>query len=139
MIILDTNILSELMKNAPDKAVLKWFDNLPPQPMATTSITAAELHYGLASLPKGKRRDALTRALALILQDDLRGLVLPFDALAAEHYGVLAAYLRKTGTPIGQNDTMIAAIALAHQGVLVTRNIKHFKHCNISVVNPFAV
>ena len=137
MIILDTNIFSELMKTTPDETVLKWFDRLPPQPVATTAITVAELYYGLASLPKGKRRDGLKKALQMTLTDDLGGLVLPFGEAAAEIYGYLAARLQKTGTPIGQSDTMIAAIILQHGGLLVTRNIRHFKHCKIDVVNPF--
>lgn len=138
MIILDTNIISELTKRAPNPGVLKWFDAQPPQMQATTSITAAELHFGICSMPQGKRRAELEKTITEMLNEDFRDSVLAFDSGAAEAYGVLAAKLRQDGTPIGQSDTMIAAIVLAHEATLVTRNRRHFANCRIDVVDPFS-
>lgn len=138
MIILDTNILSELMNRAPNPKVLKWFDAQAPQMLATTSITVAELHFGLNSMAAGKRRDELEKAIAETLDEDFQNSILDFDLSAAEAYGVLAARLRRNGTPIGQSDTMIAAIALTHEATLATRNTRHFIHCGIDVVDPFS-
>jgi len=136
MIILDTNIISELMKSQPDPKVLAWADKQPDQPVVTTSISSAEIYAGLNALPNGKRKSALITAFAIVLEEMIDE-VLSFDQMASEAYGILAARLRESGTPIGQSDTMIAAIALVNEGTLVTRNIKHFKHCGITVVNPF--
>ena len=137
MIILDTNIISELIKQSPDKNVLNWFDRQQPQILATTAITVAELRFGTNSLPQGKRRLALDKAITGMLEEDMDGNILAFDTTAAEAFGILAAKLKTRGTPVGQNDTMIAAIALVHEATLVTRNDRHFLNCGIEVVNPF--
>ncbi len=137
MIILDTNIISELMKKTPNQQVMNWFDALSSQPIATTAITVAEIHFGLTNMGKGKRQENLTALFQTVLREDFSGYVLPFDQNAAKAYGLLAARLRKKGTPIGQSDTMIAAISMLHDAVLVTRNDKHFKHCGIDIANPF--
>ncbi len=121
----------------PSPSVLSWFEHLPAQPLATTAITAAELFYGAASLPDGKRKTDISNALeASLLEFD--GLILPFDDRAARFYGQLMAHLRRKGTSIGQSDVMIAAITLVHEGTLVTRNVRHFQPCNINIIDPFA-
>ena len=137
MIIIDTNVLSEIMKRSPDEAVMAWADKQSPQAIATTSITIAEIYAGLSALPDGKRKADLLSAFEDILQDMI-DVVLPFDQAAAECYGILSAKLRRDGKPIGQSDGMIAAIAMVHDGTVITRNIRDFEHCDIMLVNPFA-
>lgn len=139
MIILDTNIISELIKPAPDSHVLRWFDNQQPQIVATTAITAAELSFGVNALPMGKRKTALRDAITAMLEQDLEGQILPFDTAAAQAFGILAARLKASGTPIGHNDTMIAAITLVHDATLITRNSRHFENCGIEAQNPFSM
>jgi predicted nucleic acid-binding protein len=136
MIILDTNIISELMKAKPEPKVLAWADKQPEQPVVTTAITSAEIYAGINALPDGKRKTELNDTFGTILLEVIDE-VLPFDQAAAEAYGVLTALLRRNGTPVGQSDAMIAAIVLAHGGTLVTRNIKDFLPCGIEVINPF--
>ncbi len=138
MIIVDANIISELIKQVPDQNVLDWLDHQEPQILATTAITVAELRYGTNSMPAGKRQAMLDGAITDMLEEDFRENILAFDTAAAEAFGILAARLRKQGTPVGQNDTMIAAIALVHEATLLTRNNRHFKQCGLDVVNPFA-
>lgn len=136
MIILDTNILSELIKPGTDPNVLAWFDRLEPQTLTTTAITAAEIGVGLKFMTDGKRKRQLEKAYGQILQT-FTAEILPFDLEASRHYAALSLKLKKQGTPIGQNDTMIAAIVHTHQATLVTHNTKHFTHCGIEVVDPF--
>jgi len=137
MIILDTNVISELIKARPSRKVISWFERQSPQPLATTAITAAELWYGLNAMPEGKRRRALQEAVTDMLEKDFGGAILPFDLAAAEAFGFLAARLKALGRPAGHNDTMIAAIALSRDGVLVTRNDRHFRDSGVRIVNPF--
>lgn len=137
MIILDTNIISELMKPTPDENVWAWVDVLDSQAIVTTAITSAEILFGINTLPTGKKRTALLRAFEALLTEDFAE-ILPFDQAAAESYAVLQAQLRNQGTPIGQSDAMIASIAGVYDATLATRNIKHFETCGIDVVNPFA-
>ncbi len=137
MIILDTNILSELIRQRPDRNVLNWFETQEPQVLSTTAITVAELRFGTNSMPAGKRRSLLDSTITTMLEEDFGENILPFDAIAAEAFGILAARLKARGTPVGQNDTMIAAIALVHEATLLTRNDKHFRQCGLGVVNPF--
>ena len=139
MIILDTNIISELTRDNPNQDVFEWFDRQEPQALTTTSITVAELWFGLKAMPQGKRQRQLEKSVTEMLDEDLDGNILPFDMAAAEAFGFLAARLKAQGTPVGQNDTMIAAIALSREAILVTRNDKHFINSGIEVVNPFEV
>lgn len=136
MIILDTNIISELMKIKPDQKVMAWADNQPDQAVATTAISSAEIYAGINALPDGQRKMKLITALGTILESVIDD-ILPFDQSAAEVYGILTANLRRNGTPVSQSDVMIAAITLVHDGVLVTRNVKDFLPCGIEVINPF--
>jgi len=136
MIIIDTNVLSELMKDKPDQAVIAWADKQASQPIAITAITSAELYAGLEALADGRRKTELLLAFEDILSEMIDA-VLPFDQAAAECYGILTAKLRVEGKPIGQSDSMIAAIAMVHDGTVVTRNTRHFEHCNIEIANPF--
>ncbi|NKB60703.1 MAG: PIN domain-containing protein [Gammaproteobacteria bacterium] len=137
MIVLDTNIISELAKKNGNENVIDWFYTLDRQSVVTTSITVAELLYGIYILPDGKRKTELEKTVSYVLGEVLDNPVLEFDYSAAHAYGALCAKLRVEGIAISQNDDMIAAIVLVHDGVLVTRNTKDFASCGIEVLNPF--
>lgn len=137
MIVLDTNVVSELMRPDPNPAVLSWVAERPRAALHTTSVTQAEISYGIAMLPAGRRRDALAVAAEAIFAEDLAGRVLPFDGAAAARYAGIVAARRKAGNPIEGFDALIAATALAAGAVLATRDIGGFAGCGLSIVNPW--
>jgi predicted nucleic acid-binding protein len=137
VILLDTNVLSELMKSAPDHAVLEFVDGIPAMALFTSAITQAEILYGIALLPDGKRRDALLLAARTALDSHFQGRVLPFDGGAAEAFAAIAAARREGGRPISQADAQIAAIAKSRGATLATRNVADFGDCGVPVVNPW--
>ena len=137
MIILDTNVLSALMRQAPDVPVIIWLDRQPAESVWITSITLFEARLGLALLPKGRRRQTLEAAFAQLLQEDLENRVLDFDAAAATEAASLAAERQKAGRPVDMRDTQIAGIALARRATLATRNVRHFQDLKVPVVNPW--
>ena len=137
MIILDTNIISELAKKDADKKVLDWFFTLDSQPIVTTTISLAELYYGIYILPEGKRKSELEKAVDFVMEDVLGDSLLSFDFQAGHTYAALVAKLRREGISMNQSDAMIAAIVKVHDGILITRNVKDFQHCSISILNPF--
>lgn len=137
MIILDTNVLSALMRKAPDAAVVAWLDQQPPESIWITSITLFEARLGLALLPEGKRRVALTSAFARLLEEDLENRVLDFDIGAAIEAANLAARRQLAGRAVDIRDTQIAAIALARRATLATRNTRHFANLAINVIDPW--
>ena len=138
MIILDTNVLSALMRTRPDQAVVDWLDRQPSESVWTTSITVFEARFGLALLPSGKRRHALESAFERLLEEDLEQRVLAFDATAATEAATLAAGRREAGRPVDLRDTQIAGIALARHATIATRNLKHFDELSVPVVSPWA-
>ncbi len=137
MIVLDTNVLSELMRTSPDQAVLGWLDSLPVAEIATTAITAAELFHGVARLPDGRRRTALSEALHAVIEDDFASRVEPFDAAAAETYPLVVTARENAGRPIAAADAQIAAICRTRHATLATRNVRDFQHTGIELVNPW--
>jgi predicted nucleic acid-binding protein len=137
VIILDTNVLSELMKPSPSQPVLGWFAAHPPLQLFTTAITQAEILYGLELLPAGKRRNALRAAIETIFEQDFPGRILAFDSDAARAFPRIAALRRALGRPIAQLDAQIAAIAKARNATIATRNTDDFEHCSVAVVNPW--
>ena len=137
MILLDTNVVSELMKSAPEPAVMAWIDALPGATVFASAITQAEILYGIALVPEGKQRDRLTRAAHTAFETYFRGRVLPFDSDAAETFAPLAAGRRQAGRPISQADAQIAAIARSRGAALATRNVADFDGCGIEIVNPW--
>jgi predicted nucleic acid-binding protein len=137
VIVLDTNVLSALMRSAPDHAVVTWLDRQPAESVWITSITLFEARFGLALLPKGRRRLALEVAFGRLVEDDLENRVLDFDAAAAVSAAALAAQRRLAGRPVDMRDTQIAGIALARRATLATRNVRHFAHSNVPVVDPW--
>ena len=139
MIILDTNIVSELAKPAPDPRVWDWLQDVAPSQLHLSAITVAELRFGVEALPASRRRDALDAAVMRIIEEDFYGRILAFDGEGALAYGTIHARLRREGVVVGQSDMMIAAIALRHGAVVATRNERHFRPCGVRVANPFAL
>ena len=137
MIILDTNIISELMKTSPNQHVIAWLDQQDPMTLFTTSISIAEIIYGLDVLPTGKRRDYLEVAFNQVLIDAFKHRILMFDEHAAHVYGKLMGRRKITGRPLSVLDGQIAAIAKTNQMSLATRNTRDFFDCELNVIDPF--
>ena len=139
MIILDTNVLSALMRKVPEIPVIEWLDRQPAESIWITSITVFEAKLGIALLPKGKRQRALETLFGQLMKVDLENRVLDFDSVAATQAAALAATRQKAGRPVDMRDTQIAGIALARRATLATRNVRHFQGLNIPVVDPWEV
>jgi hypothetical protein len=137
MIILDTNVLSALMRPEPEAAVLQWLDRQPGPSIWTTSITLMELRYGLQSMPDGRRREQMAQELEDVLKEEIGERYLSFDVTAAEQAAELMALRRRKGRPVELRDTMIAGIALASRATLATRNTPDFEDLSVPVVNPW--
>lgn len=137
MIILDTNVLSELARRAPDPGVLSWLDSLDVAAVATTAVTAAELRYGVARLPDGHRKQELAEVIRGILTEDFQGRVLPFDERASVRYAEIVTGRNRIGRPIGIADAQIAAICRDSGGTLATRNTDDFEETGINLINPW--
>ncbi|NET85203.1 MAG: type II toxin-antitoxin system VapC family toxin [Moorea sp. SIO1F2] len=138
MIILDTNVISELMKgNNCSFSVSNWTSQQLITNLYTTTITQAEILYGIAILPQGKRQYELQKAANLMFTEDFSGRILSFDQKAAVSFALIASERRKIGQPISQADAQIAAICLIHNATLATRNVDDFKNCNIAITNPW--
>ena len=138
MIILDTNVLSALMRTVPEASVVAWLDRQPAESVWITSITLFEARLGMALLPTGRRRQKLEAAFARLLKEDLENRVLDFDSAAAAESASLAAERQKAGRPVDMRDTQIAGIALARRATLATRNVLHFGDLKIPIVDPWA-
>lgn len=137
MIILDTNIISELMKPLPDQSLLTWLDQQASDTLYITSITVAEIMYGLQVLPESKRRVGLELAFKKVLTEAFAQRSCAFDDLAALHYGKIMSECKEKGRGMSICDGQIAAIVAAQQCQLATRNLKDFETCGIPLVNPF--
>jgi len=137
MIILDTNVLSALMRKAADKNVVAWLDKQPSTSIWTTSVTILEIQFGLQILPAGKRRSVLIKAFETVLVDEMGRRVAPFDTAAAQNAAELMAFRHKKGRPVELRDTMIAGIVLACHATLATLNTPHFEDLSVPVVNPW--
>lgn len=137
MIILDTNVLSALMRKPPEADVVGWLDRQPADSIWISSITLFETRLGLALLPSGRRRQALETAFARLLEEDLQNRVLDFDSTAATEAAALAAERQRAGRPVDLRDTQIAGIALARRATLATRNLRHFQDLKVPVVDPW--
>lgn len=139
MIVLDTNVVSELMKSEPAVAVADWIARQPATSLYTTSVTQAEILNGIMLLPSGKRRTALEAAAEAMFQEDFGGRVLPFGGDAARAYAQIAVQRRRAGRPISQFDAQIAAIARSARAAIATRNVGDYEGCGIAVLNPWDV
>lgn len=136
--LLDTNVLSELMRDTVDAGVLCWFSKNTPSTLCTSTVTQAEILTGIALLPSGKRRTALALAAEAMFEQDFDGSCLVFDAAAAKNYALIVAARTQLGMPISTEDAQIAAITLANDLTLVTRNAKDFQSIEGLVqVNPW--
>ncbi|MDF7666241.1 type II toxin-antitoxin system VapC family toxin [Bifidobacterium sp. ESL0745] len=137
MFLLDTNVVSEISSRAiPDEKVLAWFFAQSPDTLYISSITLAELIYGIELLPEGRRKDEIRDSVVSTLSD-FQFRPLPFDEQAAPYYAFIAAQRKKLGQPIGPNDAMIAAIAMANDMAVVTQNIKDFENTGVRIINPW--
>ena len=137
MIVLDTNVISEIMLPAPNSRVLRWLDQQPSQSIWITAVTLYEIRYGLQSMPAGKKQAALLTLLERWLAEVVQHRIANFDQAAARQAANLAAALKLKGRPRDPRDTMIAGIVLAAHATLATRNVKHFDDIAKSVVNPW--
>ena len=137
MIILDTNVVSELLRTAPEPRVVDWLAAQDGATVYLSAITEAELRLGVAILPVGKRRTDLAEMIDQIIREDFAGRVLPFDSLAAEAFAAIAAARRAMGRPIAHADCQIAAIAQTTGAMVATRNTPDFADCGIKLINPW--
>ena len=135
--LLDTNVLSELLRARPEPAVLAWFAAQAPDSLAVSAVTQAEMLLGARLLPAGQRRQQLQQALEAMFREDFGGRVLPFDTAAAADYADVVHARRNAGRPISQFDAQIAAIALCRGVGLATRNVADFEGCGLVVGNPW--
>lgn len=138
MIILDTNVVSALMRQDPDPTVIAWLDGLPAESVWTTSITVFEVQFGLALLAPGRRRRQLEEAFAKALDEDLEHRILPFDHGAAQSAGAMAAKKRRVGRPVEIRDVLIAGIAAARKASLATHNTRHFEGLDLRLIDPWS-
>lgn len=138
MILLDTNVLSALMRRDPEERVVAWLDAQPPESIWTTSITALEIRLGLELLAAGRRRLLLEEAFLKALDEDLENRVAVFDRSAAEASGRIAAERRLAGRPIEIRDVQIAGIATARKATLATHNLRHFTGLHLDLVDPWS-
>jgi toxin FitB len=137
MLVLDTNVISELMKVEPDPVVIAWLDAQASDSVWTTSISVFEISFGLNSLPDSKRKRALQEAFEAMLAEELEHHVLDFDQAAADRAGEISAKLHGLGRPVEIRDVQIAGIVSVRHSVLATRNLKHFRDTGISLVDPW--
>ena len=139
MIILDTNVVSEMMRPVPTQTVEQWSARQPRENVFVSVITEAELRYGVALLSLGKRKSFLATAIADMLDEDFADRILPFDRAAASAFAEIAATRRQVGRPIAQADAQIAAIARSRGAALATRNVPDFEDCGLEIMNPWTV
>ena len=138
MIVLDTNVLSEVLKPLPSEIVLRWLAEQDSQAIFTTTITQAEILYGIERLPTGKRRAHLVTATEKMFMEDFHGRVLPFDDAAARAFAKVGSARSAAGLPISQFDALIAAIARSQRATAVaTRNTADFERCGVEIINPW--
>lgn len=139
MILLDTNVISELVRPVPDANVEAYVRAAAPEMTFTTAICLAEIRYGLARMPSGRKRDDLASRINRLFASGFQEQVLPFDSACGAFYGEIRAAREAAGQPVTVEDAMIAAIARAHGATLATRNVGDFANCGIDVVNPWTI
>jgi predicted nucleic acid-binding protein len=137
MIILDTNVISEAMRPSPSPAVMHWLEAQPLSDLATTTISVAEIGFGLARLPFGRRRSEGESSFRNILQRSFGMRIFGFDRLAADAYGELVAARERDGRPLVGLDALIAAIASSRGLLIATRDVRDFEGCGVELVNPW--
>lgn len=137
MIVLDTNVVSELMRPSPAETVVEWIISQDSRNLYISSVSEAELRYGVEILPAGQRREGLRVAMEDMFQEDFAGRILSFDSSSARAYALIAASRRSVGRPISHSDCQIAAIASANDASVATRDLSGFEGCGVPVINPW--
>lgn len=137
MIVLDTNVLSELMRPEPNTSVVGWLDAQDAFSVTISAITVAEILYGIERLPNGKRKRGFAAMAATMLEEDFADRILPFDAVTAVHYAGQVAASERSGRAVHTADAQIAAICQQHHAKLATRNVKDFELLGIELINPW--
>ena len=138
MIVLDTNVISELMRPEPHPSVLRWAAGQPRDLLYTTRINQAEILFGIAALPEGRRRSSLASAAESMFAEDFAGRILPFGAAATERFPRIVLARRRAGTPIEGFNALIAAVASAAGADVATRDIGGFSGCGVALIDPWA-
>ena len=139
MIILDTNVISEVMRPQPNSQVMSWLREYPVEELAVTAISIAEISYGLKRLPEGHRRRSLQWRFQMFIAQGFSDRIFPFDEKVAEIYADLVVNRQHIGKPIEVMDAMIGAIALLKKASLATRNISDFQNCGLQLINPWEI
>jgi toxin FitB len=137
MIILDTDVVSSLMRLQPELPVARWLDKQPGASVWVTSVTLMEIRYGLHTMPKGVRQEKLSIAFERLLDEMIERRIAPFDVEAAQQAAILMSIRKAKGRPGDVKDTMIAGIAVSTHATLATRNLKHFEDLPVTVINPW--
>lgn len=137
MILVDTNIISEVMKLTPDARVVRWVERIDGNDLFTTAVSEGEIWSGLMTMSAGRRRQTLVATATDIFDNAFRGQIISFDRFAAREYGDVMARRRAAGRPIQTADAMIAAIAISHGFAVATRNVRDFADTGVTVLNPF--
>ena len=138
MTILDTNVLSEVVKPRPEQKVLDWLEAQKYQDVFVTAMTVAEMLHGVSRMPAGKRQAGMRTAIDGMFQHEFAGRILPFDEAAAMCYAELVTARERAGRPVAAFDAQIAAIARVHAATVATRNIKDFEFCGVTLIDPWA-
>ena len=137
MIVLDTNVLSELMRSAPAESVMRWMAAQPAASLYTTSVTQAEILHGILLLPSGRRRNGFEAAAEAMFKEDFAGRILAFGSDAARLYASIAAERQRAGRPISHFDAQIAATARSAGAAIATRNVPDYDGCGVKVIDPW--
>jgi len=137
VIVVDTNVLSEAVRAVPDAAFRDWLSRQAPTSLFTTTISQAEMLYGLLLVPHGRRRPSLDAAIARIFEREFADRILPFDSAAAQAFATIMHRRRRDGQPMSQVDAQIAAIAQSRNAAVATRNVRDFAGCGIDVIDPW--
>ena len=137
MIVVDTNVVSELLRSSPQQDVFSWWNSQIPSDLYVTVITETELRYGAAILPAGRRKRNLLVGIEYMLTDYFDGRVLALDVPAAREYARMLAHRRSVGRSLPVQDGMIAAIAYSNGATVATRNVPDFTDCGVTVINPW--
>lgn len=135
--ILDTNVISEIMRPVPDRNVVAWFGETVDEKRSITAITEAELLFGLSLMPAGKRRNDYAAAIARILTGEMRNAIFPFESADAPFFAEVMSSRRRVGRPLKELDAQIAAIALRRGLPIATRNVRDFGDCGVTLINPW--
>ncbi|MDR3136353.1 MAG: type II toxin-antitoxin system VapC family toxin [Coriobacteriales bacterium] len=138
MIILDTNIVSEMMQKSPDQMVVDWFKHQDNEQIRITALTVAEIKYGISLLPDGRRKKALDAGASRLFGDIFKDKIVPFDSDAAHHYPAVHQSRRALGKSVTVMDAELAAICISNNAILATRNTKDFTGVHVRIVNPFS-